>query len=71
MSNRDDSPCRDCDEKELGCGDNCPKDARGEYGKKAWMKKKREIDAARREYLLQRREDFRRSEQCKYPGGGW
>ena len=29
-------PCKDCAERFLACSDKCPKDARGEYGYKAW-----------------------------------
>jgi hypothetical protein len=30
------SPCKDCPERFIACSDRCPKDARGEYGYKAW-----------------------------------
>lgn len=29
-------PCKDCAERFQACWDRCPKDARGEYGYKAW-----------------------------------
>ena len=29
-------PCGDCSERFPACSDKCPKDARGEYGYKAW-----------------------------------
>ena len=30
------SPCKGCTERFTACSDRCPKDARGEYGYKAW-----------------------------------
>ena len=30
------SPCHNCAERFIACSDRCPKDARGEYGYKAW-----------------------------------
>jgi hypothetical protein len=36
---REDSPCKDCPERFLACSDHCPKDARGEYGYKAWKER--------------------------------
>ena len=30
------SPCKGCTERFTACSGNCPKDARGEYGYKAW-----------------------------------
>ena len=36
------SPCKNCPERFTACSDRCPKDARGEYGYKAW---KAEMDA--------------------------
>ena len=30
------SPCMGCAERFIACSDRCPKDARGEYGYKAW-----------------------------------
>ena len=29
-------PCGNCPERFLACSDKCPKDARGEFGYKAW-----------------------------------
>lgn len=29
-------PCNGCTERFLACSDRCPKDARGDYGHKAW-----------------------------------
>ena len=69
MGNKD-APCRDCPERFTACSDKCPKDARGEYGYKAWRELVLKKKAAQREYNLQRREEFLRSEQCRRPGGG-
>ena len=33
---REVSPCKDCTERFTACSDHCPKDARDEYGYKAW-----------------------------------
>ena len=56
-------PCKDCTERFLACSDNCPKDARGEYGYKAHKAELQKVKAAEREYKLRRREDYMRSEQ--------
>ena len=32
----DKCPCHGCTERFTACSDRCPKDARGEYGYKAW-----------------------------------
>ena len=58
-----DSPCNGCTERFLACSDRCPKDARGEFGYKAWKAELRKMKAAEREYKLQRREEYMRSEQ--------
>ena len=60
-----DSPCKDCTERFLARSDKCPKDARGEYGYKAHKAELQKVKAAEREYKLQRREDYMRSEQRK------
>ena len=36
MDNKQLIPCKDCSKRFLGCHDNCPKDAQGEFGYKAW-----------------------------------
>ena len=59
------SPCKGCPERFTACSDRCPKDERGEFGYKAWKADKQKIKAKEKEYLLQRREDFMRSEQCE------
>ena len=32
------APCKDCAERFTACHDRCPKDERGEFGYKAWVK---------------------------------
>ena len=58
-------PCKDCAERFIACSDKCPKDARGEYGYKAWKADYRKQQAAEREYKKQRREDWMRSEEAE------
>lgn len=58
-----DSLCKDCPERFTACSDKCPKDARGEYGYKAWKAALRKQQAAEKEYKLQRREEWNRSEE--------
>ena len=65
MSTFNKSPCKDCPERFLACSDKCPKDARGEYGYKAWKAEFQKEKAAEKEYKLRRREDYRRSEECQ------
>ena len=56
-------PCMGCTERFPACSDNCPKDARGEYGYKAWKEEYQKQQVAEKEYLLRRREDWMRSEE--------
>ena len=56
-------PCKDCAERFRACSDNCPKDARGEFGYKAWKAYYKKIQAAEKEYNKQRYEDWKRSEE--------
>ena len=56
-------PCYKCTERFLACSDKCPKDARGEYGYKAWLTDLHKQKAVEKEYLLRRREDWMRSEE--------
>ena len=56
-------PCNGCTERFLACSDNCPKDARGEYGYKAMKADIRKRKAAEKEYYKRRYEDYMRSEQ--------
>ena len=63
--NPKDTPCKDCPERFRACSDNCPKDARGEYGYKAMKADLQKAKAAEREYKLRRREEYMRSEERK------
>lgn len=47
------SPCKDCPERFPACSAHCPKDARGEYGYKAWRVDLEAEKKARAEYLQQ------------------
>jgi hypothetical protein len=58
-----DSPCHGCPERFTACSDRCPKDARGEYGYKAWKADQAKLKAKKKEYIQARREDWLRSEQ--------
>ena len=55
-----------CPERFPACSDHCPKDARGEYGYKAWRADWDKIKKAEKEYKLQSREEFMRSETKEY-----
>ena len=57
------SPCKDCSERFPACSDNCPKDARGEYGYKAWKADLWKVKIAEKEYKRRSREDWMHSEQ--------
>ena len=48
---RDMSPCNGCTEKFTACHDNCPKDARGEPGYKAWKAEIERVNKERQTYL--------------------
>lgn len=60
------SPCKDCAERVTACSDKCPKDARGEYGYKAWKADCYKIKAAEKEYNKLRYEEYMRSEQREF-----
>lgn len=62
------NPCNGCPERFTACSDRCPKDARGEYGHKAWLADVHAQKAAEKEYKRSCKEDFIRSEQCRYTG---
>lgn len=47
---RDDNPCRFCTERFIACSDRCPKDERGEYGRKAYKAELDRVNKNRREY---------------------
>ena len=57
------SPCNGCPERFVACSDKCPKDERGEYGYRAWKADYQKLKAAEKEYNLQKREEYLRSEQ--------
>lgn len=65
MGNKD-APCRDCQERFTACSDKCPKDARGEYGYKAWLANYRKEQASEKEWRARNREAFLRSEECTW-----
>lgn len=62
---RDVSPCKGCAERFTACSDRCPKDARGEYGHKAWKAEIKRVKDAKEEYL--KRANIRSKQ---YYGGG-
>ena len=60
-TNRERSPCFECQERFIACSDHCPKDERGEYGHKAWKTKVKEIEDKRKAYYDEiRRSKWRR-----------
>lgn len=61
-------PRKGCTERFTACSDKCPKDESGEYGYKAWVADVHKRNAAEKEYERSQKEDFIRSEQCKYTG---
>lgn len=60
------NPCHGCEERFIACHDNCPKDARGEYGHKAWKVDQNKIKQAEKTYKQVSREGFLRSEECTH-----
>ncbi len=60
------APCRDCSERFLACSDQCPKDARGEYGYHAWKAECQKAKDAEKDFKKKQREDYLMSEGCKY-----
>jgi hypothetical protein len=56
------SPCKGCTERSTACWDRCPKDARGEYGYKAWKAEYQKVQAAEKEYKRRSREDWLRGD---------
>ena len=65
MCNKD-TPCKDFTERFIACSDRCPKDARGEFGYKAWKEEHYKQKAAEREYKKRSYEDYLRSERREY-----
>lgn len=47
---RDISPCYQCTERFTACHDHCPKDERGAFGYKAWLKKAEQVKDAKKAY---------------------
>ena len=49
---RKDAPCKGCTERTIcpNCHDSCPKDARGEYGYKAWLDEADQIKKEREKH---------------------
>ena len=60
------SPCHNCTERFIACSDKCPKDARGEYGYKAFKAALRKQKAAEKEYKKLSYEEYLRSERREY-----
>ena len=50
INSREVSPCKGCKERFTACHDNCPKDARGEYGYKAWAENVERTKDERKKY---------------------
>ena len=50
---RDNNPCKDCAERFIACSDRCPKDERGEHGRKAWKAEIERVNENRRNYNRQ------------------
>ena len=55
-------PCKDCKERFTACWDNCPKDARGEYGYNAWKADAKKVNDKRKAY---REESYKTYEDNK------
>ena len=64
---RDVSPCKGCPERFTACSDRCPKDARGEYGVKAWKDELERVKKVRKDCL--RRRAVRWPQYHEYDGG--
>ena len=47
---RDANPCNGCTERFIACSDRCPKDERGEYGRKAYKAEIERVNKNRRDY---------------------
>ena len=60
LSVRGHSTCQDCEERFIACSDNCPKDKRGEPGYKAWKGEVERVNEARKAYILDWLEDYKR-----------
>ena len=51
---RDDNPCFNCTERFTACSDRCPKDKRGEYGRKAYKAEIERVNQKRRDHANKR-----------------
>lgn len=54
IHSRESSPCNGCTERSIACSGHCPKDARGEYGYKAWKQDITNINENRKTYYESR-----------------
>lgn len=63
FSIRDPSPCKDCPERFRACSDRCPKDARGEFGYKAWKSEVQRVSLERNRYADKLLDDTKRRER--------
>ena len=54
------SPCKNCAERFIACGDHCPKDERGEFGYKSWKAEVDRVNKNRRDYAKDREIGWRR-----------
>lgn len=50
LNSRISAPCKECTERSTACSDHCPKDARGEFGYKAWKQVVSDITEQRKSY---------------------
>ena len=57
---RDANPCRGCTERFTACSDRCPKDERGEYGRKAYKAEIERVNKNRRDYVKAKDIGFRK-----------
>ncbi len=64
LATRGKPPCKDCTERFTACSDRCPKDARGEFGYKAYKTEIERVKRARREYI-----DKQHIRRKRYDGG--
>lgn len=56
------APCKDCPERFIACSDHCPKDARGEYGYKAYKADLSKSKQAEKDFKRKNYEDYKNSE---------
>lgn len=63
-------PCNGCTEREIACSDRCKKDARGEYGHKAWLADYRKREAEIKERKREIRKPFSAANSVSIRGCG-